>query len=251
MGQSWMCWPKGFVWFVGVALTLFGTASPGVTAQYQLRLANLRDRLFASYIDQQGRPFRAQYHILPGLEASLEQDFPLQLLIDRHVRVMSPQGISVPPYRAGVVVNLPNGDGAWTLVRWDGTPGAYQVLRISSHDAHYQELTAVAVKRDGVLRVLPIHGIPLFGPQKLLAPAVPSTYIDYALERGTFDALMQKHAISSDGLSVLVGRHHDPRYPDQLYVRVQMPLDEKQYTVVLAWKDRDELRRDGEDKDRN
>ncbi len=134
-------------------------------------------------------------------------------------------------------------------MQWDGDPGAYQVLRISSNDAHYQELTSVAVKRDGVLRVLPLHGIPLFGPKRLLAPTMPSTYIDYRLERGTFDALMQKHAISSDGLSVLVGRHHDPRYPDQLYVRVQTPPDAKQYTVILAWKDRDELRHDGDDKD--
>ena len=45
-------------------------------------------------------------------------------------------------------------------------------------------------------------------------------YIDDALERGAFDALMQKHAISSGGLSVFVGRRHDPREPDQLYVRV-------------------------------
>jgi hypothetical protein len=246
-----MCRPKGLVWLVGFALALLGTFRPGVAAQYQIRLANLEDRLFASYIDHQGRPFRAAYHVLPGLEASLEQDFPRQLLIDRHVRVMSPQGQSVPPYRSGVAVDMPHGDDAWTTVEWDGEPGTHQVLRISSDDAHYQELTAVAVKRDGVLRVLPVYGIPLFGPQKLLAPAMPSTYIDYALERGTFDALMQQHAISSDGLSVLVGRYHDPRYPDRVYLRVQMPLDGKQYTVVLAWKDRDELRRDGEDKNRD
>jgi hypothetical protein len=246
-----MCQPKGFVWLFGVVLTLLSTALPGIAAQYQLRLANLEAKLFASYIDMQGQPFRAENHILPHLEASLNRDFSSQLLIDRHVRVISPQGVSVPPQRAGVAVDTPSEDGAWTIVQWDGMPGGDQVLRISSNDVHYQELTAVAVKRDGVLRVLPIRGIPLFGPQKLLAPSMPSTYIDYSLERGTFDALMQKHAISSDGLSVLVGRRHDPRYPDQLYIRMQMPLDKTQYTVVLAWKDRDELRRDGDDKDRN
>jgi hypothetical protein len=246
-----MCRPKGFVWLFGVVLTLLGTALPGIAAQYQLRLANLEDKLFASYIDRQGQPFRAESHVLPRLEESLDHNFPSQLLIDRHVRVISTQGISVPPYRAGVAVGMPDEDGAWTIVQWDGAPGVEQVLRISSNDVHYQELTAVAVKRDGVLRVLPTRGVPLFGPQKLLAPSMPSTYIDYRLERGTFDALMQKHAISSDGLSVLVGRHHDPRYPDQLYIRVQTPLDKTQYTVILAWKDRDELRRDGEDKDRD
>lgn len=243
-----MCRPMRLVWLFGLTLTLLGTALPGVAAEYQLRLANLEDKLFASYIDMQGHPFRAEHHILPRLEAILSHDFSSQLLIDRHVRVISPQGASIPPKRAGVTVRTPDGDDAWTIVQWTGAPGAYQVLRISSNDAHYQELTAVAVKRDGALRVLPVHGVPLFGPQKQLAPSMSSTYIDYRLERGTFEGLMQKHAISSDGLSVLVGRHHDPRYPDQLYVRVQMPLDEKQYTVVLAWKDRDELRHDDEDK---
>ncbi len=107
----------------------------------------------------------------------------------------------------------------------------------------------MAVKRDGVLRVLPVHGVPLFGSQKLLAPSRPSTYIEYRLELGTFDALMQKHTLSPDGLSVLVGRNHDPRYPDQLYVRVKMPPGAKQFTVVLAWKDRDELRHDNDEKE--
>lgn len=246
-----MSLPKWSGWLFGIALTLFGTVLPGIATQYQLRLANLEDKLFASYIDAQGQPFRSEGHILPRLEASLNQDFPSQLLIDRHVRVISSQGVSVPPYRAGVAVDSADGDDAWTIVQWDGAPGTHQVLRISSNDVHYQELTAVAVKRDGMLRLLPIYGIPLFGPQQLLAPSMPSTYIDYRLERGTFEALMQRHAISSDGLSVLVGRYHDPRYPDQLYIRVQMPRHEKQYTVVLAWKDRDELRLDGGDKDRH
>jgi hypothetical protein len=84
------------------------------------------------------------------------------------------------------------------------------------------------------------HGVPLFGSQKRLAPAMPATYIDYRLERGTFAALMQKDAMSFDGLSVPVGRYHDRRYPDQLRVRVQTPPEAKQFTVVLAWKDRDE-----------
>jgi hypothetical protein len=212
-------------------------------------LANLEDKLFTSYVDMQGQPFRAKYHILPRLEMGLNHDFPSQLLIDRYVRVVLPQGKSVPAYRAGVAVDMPDENDAWTIVQGQGVPGGYQLLRISSNDVHYQELTSVAVKRDGVLRVLPLRGIPIFGSRKLLAPSVPSTYIEYCLERGTFDAFMQKHAISSDGLSVVVGRYHDPRYPDQLYVRVQMPRDEKQYTVILAWKDRDELRRDGEAKE--
>ncbi len=196
----------------------------------------------------QGQPFRADRHILPRLETSLSQDFSPQLTIDRSVRVISPKGVSVRPQRAGVTVRMPDGDGAWTEVEWDGAPGEYQVLRISSGDVHYQELTAVAVKRDGILRLLPVHGVPMFGSKKLLAPSMPATYIDYRLEKGTFDALMQKHAIAPDGLAVLVGRNNDPRYPDQLYVRVKMPPDAKQFTVVVAWKDRDELRQDSDEK---
>ncbi len=240
--------PRWFVWLLG--FVLLGAAPPGFTAQYQLRLVNLEDKLFSSYVDTQGQPLQANRHILPRLEASLNRDFSPHLLIDRSIRVISLKGVSLPPQQAGVAVKMPDRDDAWTRVQWDGAPGAYQVLRISSHDVHYQELTAVAVKRDGVLRVLPVYGVPLFGPKKLPAPAMPSTYIEYRLELGTFDALMQKHATSPDGLSVLVGRNHDPRYPDQLYVRVQMPSDAKQFTVVLAWKDRDELRHDGEEREK-
>ncbi len=241
--------PMWFLWLLGCVL--LGAAPSGFTADYQLRLVNLEDKLFSSYIDMQGQPFRADRHILPRLEASLDQDFSPQLLIDRSVRVMSPKGVPVRPQRVGVTVSRPDGADAWTRVQGDGASGAYQVLRISSNDAHYQELTAVAVKRDGVLRVLPVHGVPLFGPQKLLAPSMPSTYIEYRLEIGTFGALMQKHTVAPDGLAVLVGRNHDSRYPDQLYVRIKMPLDAKQFTVVLAWKDRDELRQDGEEKERD
>lgn len=192
--------PMWFVWLFGFAL--FCAAPPGFTAQYQLRLANLKDKLFSSYIDMQGQPFRADRHILPRLEASLDQDFSTHLLIDRSVRVISPQGVSVRPYRAGVSVNMPSGDAAWTRVEWDGAPGAYQVLRISSNDVHYQELTAVAVKRDGVLRVLPVYGVPLFGSQRLLAPSMPSTYIEYRLELGTFDTLMQKQAVCKRAMEI-------------------------------------------------
>lgn len=236
-----------FVWLFG--FVLFSAASPGFSAQYQLRLVNLEDTLFASYIDVQGQPFRADRHILPGLEASLSQNFSPHLLIDRSVRLLSRRGTPVPLPRAGASVRTPSRDDVWTRVQWEGTPGAYQLLRISSNDAHYQELTAVAVKRDGILRMLPVYGIPLFGPKKLLAPAMPSTYIEYRLEAGTFDALMQKHARSPDGLAVLVGRSHDPRYSDQLYIRVKMPPDAEPFTVVLAWKDRDELRQDSDERD--
>ncbi len=239
--------PLWFVWLFG--FVLFSSAVPGFSAQYQLRLVNLEDKLFSSYIDMQGQSFRADRHILPDLEASLSQDFSPHLLIDRSVRILSRRGAPVPLQRAGATVSTPNRDDAWTRVQWEGTPGAYQLLRISSNDAHYQELTAVAVKRDGVLRMLPVYGIPLFGPKKLLAPEMPSTYIDYRLETGTFDALMQKHALAPDGLAVLVGRNHDPRYPDQLYIRVQMPLDAKPLTIVLAWKDRDELRQDSDERE--
>lgn len=239
--------PMLFVWLFG--FTLLCTAPPAFTAQYQLRLANLEDKLFSSFIDRQGQSFRDDRAILPELETSLDQDFSTQLLIDRSVRVVSPKGVSVPPQQAGVTVRMPDGEGAWTQVQWDGEPGEYQLLRISSNDVHYQELTGVAVKRDGVLRFLPVRGVPMFGPQKLLAPSMDAAYIDYRLEIGTFDALMQKHAISPDGLAVLVGRNIDPRFPDQIYVRVKMPPDAKQFTVVLAWKDRDELRIDGEERE--
>ncbi len=129
-----MYWPRWLGWLFGFAL--LGAAQPGFSAQYQLRLVNLEDKLFSSYIDMQGQPCRSDRHILPRLETSLNQDFSTHLLIDRSVRVISPNGVPVRPQQAGVMVRMPDADDAWTIVQWDGEPGAHQVLRISSGDVH-------------------------------------------------------------------------------------------------------------------
>ena len=96
----------------------------------------------------------------------------------------------------------------------------------------------VALNTYGVLRRLPVRGIPLFGGQMLLAPALSSTYIAYALERGMFARHVLRHAASLDGLSVLVGRHHNLHFPDTVYVVAQMSPESKTYKIVLAWRDR-------------
>jgi hypothetical protein len=106
-------------------------------------------------------------------------------------------------------------------------------------------LTAVAVNTNGVLKRLPVYDVPLFNTRKLLAPALSSVYIDHAFERGTFGTWVAQRAVSLDGLSVIIGRNHDPQYPDRLYLVVRMPSEARTYKVVLGWKDREEFRQDG------
>jgi len=117
------------------------------------------------------------------------------------------------------------------------------VLEIRSQQVHYQELREVAVDSNGILRRLPVTGVPLFGSRQQLVPDFASTYIDYKLERGTFAASMARYATSFDGLSIIVGRNANLYFPDTIYLLVQMPPQEKTYKVVLAWKDRETLQK--------
>jgi hypothetical protein len=143
-------------------------------------------------------------------------------------------------------VTEPQPSNPWMVASWEGTPGKTVLLQISGFQASYQELIALAVNTNGVLRRLPVHGVPLFGSKRLLAPALPSTYLDNALQHGTFADLAARYATPREGLSVMVGRYHDPQYPDTVYLLVQMPPEAKTYKVVLAWKNRESLEKDGD-----
>ncbi|MDH3603701.1 MAG: hypothetical protein OEU26_29170 [Candidatus Tectomicrobia bacterium] len=234
------------LWLWGIMACLLGAATVVNAAEYQLRLAHLEDSLFFRYVETQGHPFRAERHVLPKLHDILDQaKLSTHLLIpDRHAQVIRAPNLASPQELAATA---PHRDDPWDTVQWKGAPGQSIVFRISGRSVHYQELTALAVKTQQGLRRLPVHRVPLFGSRKMLAPSMSSTYIDYRLERGTFATVVAKHATAFEGLSVIVGRNDDPRYPDSVYVHVYMPPEPKQYTIVLAWKDRDALRKDADE----
>lgn len=225
-----------------IVLKLLTSAKTLGAMEYQLRVASVEEKLFLRYVQTQGRPFQAEQHILPQLEAALERGtLSVQVLLpDREPQLQRPLSAALMQGGPTVVRTTSAQAGApWITVVWEGTPGQTAIFRISSPLVHYQGLTQVAVNTDGVLRRLPVQGVPLFGRRKLLAPALSDNYIAYARERGTFEAWVAQHAVSHNGLSVVVGLSPDQQFPDAVYLLVQMPPEAKTYKVVMAWRDRD------------
>jgi hypothetical protein len=79
----------------------------------------------------------------------------------------------------------------------------------------------------------------------LPVPAMPALYIINALKHSSFGTKVVPQSAVHNGLSVIVGRHHDRNFPDTVYLLVRMSPETKTYKVVLAWKDRKSTRKDG------
>jgi hypothetical protein len=238
-------------WIGLVAVWLLGTVGSLQAATYQIQIAHVEEKLFFRYVNTQGSPLRAERHILPELEAALDQgELSAQVVLpDRQIQAIDPErdesGQLEP---VSLSVTPPQPRNPWKIVTWEGTPGHFALLQISSQQVHYQELREVAVDTDGTLRRLPVTGIPLFGKRQQFAPDFASTYLTYTLDQGSFVTKMAQYAASLDGLSIVVGRNSNLYYPDTIYLLVRMPLQAKTYKVVLAWRDRETLR-DGDGMD--
>ena len=234
-----------------VTVLLLGAAGSLHAATYQLQIAHVEEKLFFRYVDTQGSPLRAERHILPDLEAALDQgELSAQMVLpDRQIQAIDPARDDSGQFElVSLSVTLPQHRHPWKVVTWEGTPGHLALLQISSQQVHYQELREVAVDTNGTLRRLPVTGIPLFGKRQQFAPDFASTYLAYTLDQGSFTTKMAQYATSFDGLSIVVGRNSNLYYPDTIYLLVRMPAQAKTYKVVLAWRDRETLR-DGDGRD--
>lgn len=224
---------------------LLGAAGALRAATYQLQIAHVEEKLFFRYVDTQGAPLRAEYHILPELEAELDQGERSARLVlpDRQVQAVDPaRDASGQLEPVSLSITSPQHSNPWTVVTWEGTPGNMAVLQISSQQVHYQELREVAANTNGVLQRLPVTGVSLFGKRQQLVPDFASTYLSYTLDRGSFTTQMAQYAASFNGLSIVVGRNSNLYYPDTVYLLIRMPLQAQTYKVVLAWRDRETLR---------
>jgi hypothetical protein len=234
---------------------LVASAQALLATEYQLQVASVEEKLFHRYVETQGAPFRTYLHILPRLAEALDRGtLPSSVLLPEREPRLVQTGAKVPGHTTPRVVDLTAArrDQSWNTVAWEGSPGQTVLFRVSSLLVHYQELMEIAVDTDGVLRRLPVYGVPILWEAQLLAPTLSDTYIATALERGTWPAWVAKHAVSQNGLAVVVGRNHDLKFPDAVYLMVQMPPEAKTYKVVLAWRDREDLRKDSFDgNDRN
>lgn len=209
-----------------VLVLLLGTAGWLGAATYQVQIANVEEKLFFRYVETQGAPLRAERHILPKLEADLDQgELPARLLLpDRQVQAVDPaRDASGKLEPVSLSVTPPHPNNPWMVVTWEGTPGNIAVLQISSQEVHYQELREIAADTNGVLRRIPVTGVSLFGKRQQLAPDFASTYLTYTLDRGSFATQMGQYAASFDGLSIVVGRNSNLYYPDTVYLLVHMP----------------------------
>ncbi len=94
----------------------------------------------------------------------------------------------------------------------------------------------MAVRGDGVLTRYPVRGIPASPLRRLQVPATAANYLVHAMQSGTFAGWVERRAMSYDGLSVIVGRHHNAQESDTVYLVVRMPQTGRAHKVILGWK---------------
>lgn len=203
---------------------------PGIpqAATYQLQVASVSDRVFMYFV--KGRT-------LPRAEAFFDdaQRSKYVLFRDRQPKLLE----LVAAGRSALVpvsVTPPKPNNPWGVTTWYGDAGQLAVFRIRGIQSDHQKLRRVAVQTDGVLTRFPVRAIPPSQSQPMQVPAAAASYLTHALESGTFTAWVERRAVSYDGLSVIVGRHHNAQESDTVYLVVRMPQAGQTYKVMLGWK---------------
>lgn len=201
---------------------------PGIpeAGTYQLQVASVPERVFMYFVE--GRT-------LPRAEAFFDDARRSRYVLFRDRR---PQPLDIPgqPVPFSANVELPKRNDPWGLTTWDGEAGQVAVFRIRGIQSDHQKLRRVAVQTDGVLTRFPVRGIPASQTRPMQVPATAANYLTHALESGTFTAWVERRAVSYDGLSVIIGRHHNPQESDTVYLVVRMPQTGRSYKVILGWK---------------
>ena len=202
---------------------------PGIpqAATYQLQVASIPERVFMYFVEGP---------TLPRAESFLDsRRSKFVLFRDRQPQPLEP----VAPDQSApspVSVTRPKPNNPWGATTWDGEAGQLMVFRIRGIQSDHQKLRRVAVLTDGVLTRYPVRRVPA-SPPRLPVPATAASYLVHALESGTFAAWAERRAASYDGLSVIVGRHHNPQESDTVYLVVRMPQAGWSYKVILGWED--------------
>lgn len=211
----------------GIAAALLCWPGMPEAATYQLQVASVPERVFMYFVEG---------HILPRAEAFLDDTGRSKFVLfrDRQPQLLelvaADQSAPWP-----VNVTLPKPHNPWGVMTWDGEGGQLAVFHIRGKQSNYQKLRRVAVQADEVLTRFPVRRIPASPPWRMQVPATAASYLVRALESGAFAAWAKRRAVSYDGLSVIVGRHHDPQQSDTVYLVVRMPQDGQSYKVVLGW----------------
>ena len=203
---------------------------PGMpdAATYQLQVASVPEHVFMYFVESR---------TLPRAEAFLDDTRRSKFVLFRD---RQPQALELSGPRQSapfpVNVTLPKRNDPWGVTTWDGETGQLAVFRIRGIQSDHQKLRRVAVQTDGVLTRFPVRAVPASQSQRMQVPATTANYLVHALESGTFPAWVERRAVSYDGLSVIIGRHHNAQESDTVYLVVRMPQAGRAYKVILGWK---------------
>ena len=211
-------------WLIAALLCWTGMTE---AATYKLQVASVPERVFMHFVEDR---------TLPRIEAYLDtRRSKFVLLRDRRPQAVE---LSAPGQSAQFPVNvtLPKRNDPWGATTWNGEAGQLAVFRVRGIQSDHQKLRRVAVQTDGVLTRFPVRSIPVSQSQRMPVPAVATGYLTHALESDTFTAWVERRAMSYDGLSVIIGRHHNAQESDTVYLVVRMPQTGRTYKVVLGWK---------------
>ena len=216
----------GLGWLTAVLLVCTGTS---VAATYQFQVASVPEYVFRYFVKDRE---------LPDMEAYLDDTRRSKFVLfrDRPPQLMEPMVVDQSsPLPVNVRVPKPN--EPWGAATWEGETGQLVVFRVRGNHSSYQKLRRVAVQTDGVLTRFPVRGIPPSRPRGLQVPATSELHLAHTIRSGTFADWVERHAASYDGLSVIVGRHHNVEQSDTVYLVVRTPQTGRAYKVVLGWED--------------
>lgn len=214
-------------WLTCLAAVLFCSTELAGAATYQLQVASIPERTFMYFVEGPS---------LPNIGAFLD-DRP------RSKRVMfrdrQPQLLElIPPNQStplpiNVVRSMPN--DPWSISTWEGEAGQLAVFRIRGKQSNYQKLRRVAVQTDGVPIRFPVRSVPASRQTRMQVPETAASYLVYLLDNGMIGSWTEGRAESYEGLSVIVGRHHDAQQSDTVYLVVRMRKTDQAYKVILGW----------------
>ncbi len=217
-------------------------ATPATAIEYRLRVANVRDEAFTSFLKPGEIKDGATGPGLERLEASLDTgDFPKAVLLyDRHLRA-APE--STARAFGGVPVRVEvqaGGDGAqrWDEARWEGTPGEQSVWVVPSQPRRPRDLYRVAIRGRGPFRYFLPYGA-TNGSYKLPVVKVPLDYLFSHQEDPDFWTKRLAPLLDlTEGIAVIAAARDGALDADEAYIIVTHGTEPATYKAVLAWRDR-------------
>jgi hypothetical protein len=220
-------------------------ALPAWAVQYRLQVTNLNYLTFSSYMEK-ATPWWAQNEPMGRLEARLDaMEFPARAVLPgRQVQLLEDPayGGSIP---ARLAVLPATRDQAWTTLVWEANPGDTVAFMVKSEMVAWQRVRAVAANPEGALRRLSLGGPGFFRRQWQQVPEVSYDFLANAVDQGTFPGWLAQRAKAMNGVSIVVGKGHNPFYnPDRVYVVIELPPEPHTYKLVIGWMDRDNRRTD-------